>query len=518
MRKWIGVICLGLVILLPEFLGTAKPPVDVFVFGSTVEAETLDPHDTIDNFAWRAIYYCYDRLVKFVGETTEVEPALATSWEVSEDGRTYVFHLRKGVNFIDGTPFDAYAVAYSFKRLISLKKPAYGTIEGILDIDGIEVVDDFTIKFTLNFPFVPFLASLATNQLSIVSPGVQKYDVGDYAAAWLAERSAGTGPFYVKEWRRGEVIVLARNENYWGKKPFFREVHIRYIPEAAVLRELLEKGEVDMAEVLTDEQLDALAKVPGIRIFEAPSFSVSRLYMNCTKPYLSDRRVRQAISFAIDYDAIIYGVTKGHAVQMRGPIPIGMWGHDPTVFQYKRDVERARQLLAEAGYSGGFKLTMLIDPGIQAWVDTAAIVQANLAEIGITVEIIGYARPTMRAMINRGEHELSIGFWTPDYPDPDMFAWYWFYSGNHGLAGNRSFYTNPRMDELAVGQRAEPDPAKRLEMLKELQRIAVEDAVYVYLYQRTYRTAMREWVKGYVYNPMLLYMPNFDTMYKDYGA
>lgn len=500
------------------FLAVAKPPSDVLVFGSSVEAETLDPHDTIDNFAWRAIYYCYDRLVKFRGGTTEIEPALALSWEISPDGKTYTFYLRRGVTFVDGTSFDAEAVAYSFRRLIELGRAASGIVEGILDLSGIEVVDEFTVRFVLNFPFVPFLGTLATNQASIVSPGVEQYGPADHGASWLAEHSAGTGPFYVKEWRRGDVIVLTRNENYWGPKPALREVQIKYIPEAVVLRELLEKGEVDMAEVLTEEQLDALAGVPGVTVFEAPSFSVCRLYLNCTKPYLSDVRVRQAISYAIDYEGIIYAVTKGHAVQMRGPIPQGMWGHDPSVPQYTRDLAKARALLAEAGYARGFHLTMLIDPGIPAWVDIATIVQANLAEIGISVDIVGYARPTMRAMIDRGEHEISIGYWTPDYPDPDMFAWYWFYSKNHGLAGNRSFYTNPRMDELAVGQRAEPDPDKRLEMLKELQKIAVEDAVYVYLYQATYRTAMRTWVKGYVYNPMLLYMPNFDTMYKDYGA
>lgn len=514
MKKFL--LFFSLLSLIVSFEVFGRPPVDVFVFGSTVEAETLDPHDTVDNFAWRAIYYCYDRLVKFKDGTTEVEPSLATSWEISEDGRTYVFYLRKGVEFIDGTPFNAEAVAYSLKRLILLGRPASGIVEGILDINGIEVIDDFTIKLTLTAPFAPFLGMLATNQTSIVSPSIEKY--GKFGGAWLVENSVGTGPFYVKEWRRGDVIILARNEGYWGRKPYLREVHIRYVPEPAVLRELLEKGEVDMAEVLTDEQLDVLSTVPGVQVFEAPSFMVCRLYLNCTKPPLSDVRVRQAISYAIDYEGIIFAVTKGHAVQMRGPIPQGMWGHDPTVFQYTRNLEKARQLLAEAGYPKGFKISMLINPEIPAWVDIATIVQANLAEIGVTVEIIGYARPIMRAMIDRGEHEIAIGYWTPDYPDPDMFAWYWFHSSNRGLGGNRSFYMNPRMDELALRQRLEIDPAKRLKILQELQKLAVEEAVYVYLYQTTYRTAMRTWVKGYVYNPMLLYMPNFDGIYKDYGT
>jgi peptide/nickel transport system substrate-binding protein len=225
-------------------------------------------------------------------------------------------------------------------------------------------------------------------------------------------------------------------------------------------------------------------------------------------------KVRRAISYAIDYQGIIKGVRKGRAVQMRGPIPQGMAGHDKTVFQYTRDVARARQLLAEAGHPQGFELSLLIDPGVREWADIATIVQANLAEMGVRVKIEGYARPTMRARLDKANFDMATGFWTPDYPDADMFTWFWFYSKNGGLAGNRSFYSNPRMDQLVVAQRQEPDPAKRMQMFRQIQKIAVDDAVYVYLHQPVYRIAMRKSVQGYVYNPMLLFMPNFSGISK----
>jgi len=515
MRAVVPVVVAAL-LAAPLPAGSAQAtPQDVLIFGSTSDVETMDPQVTVDNIAWRAIYYCYDRLVQLKGGTTEVAPQLAESWTISPDGKTFTFRLRRGVKFTDGTPLDAKAVQFSFTRLLKMGKGAAGLWDGILDASGITVVNPTTIRFTLKTPFAPFLGSLATDQASIVSPGVMKHETGgDMGQAWLAGNSAGSGPFRLKEWRRGERLVLERNPIYWGRKPALRQVIIRNIPDPAVLRDLLERGEVDMGETLTDDQLDALKGKPGITVFEAPSFLVTYLYLNNKNPYLSKVKVRQAISYAIDYAGIIRGVKKGRAVQMRGPIPQGMAGHDKTVFQYTRNVARARQLLAEAGYPQGFELGLLIDPGIREWADIATIVQANLAEVGIKVKIEGFARPTMRAKLDKADFDMATGFWTPDYPDADMFTWFWFYSKNGGLAGNRSFYVNPQMDRLVVAQRQETDPAKRLALFRQIQKIAVEDAVYVYLHQAIYRIPMRERVQGYVYNPMLLFMPNFNGISK----
>ncbi len=378
--------------------------------------ETMDPQVTVDNIAWRAIYYCYDRLVQLKGGATDVAPQLAESWTISPDGKTYTFRLRSGVKFADGAAFDAQAVEFSFTRLFKMGKGAAGLWDGVLDASGITVVNPATIRFTPKTPFAPFLGSLATNQASVVSPGVMKHETGgDLAQAWLAGNSAGTGPFFLKEWRRGERIVLERNPNYWGARPALRQVIIRNIPDPAVLRDLLERGEVDMGEALTEDQLDAIKGRPGITVSESPSFLATSLYLNNRNRYLENVKVRQAISYAVDYAGIIRGVKKGRAVQMRGPIPQGMAGHDKAVFQYSRDVARARRLLNEAGHPQGFELGLLIDPGIREWADIATIVQANLAEVGIRVKIEGFARPTMRAKLDKADFDMATGFWTPDY-------------------------------------------------------------------------------------------------------
>jgi len=490
----------------------ASPEDGVLVFGATGELRTLDPHVSVDNNAWRAIYYCYDRLVEFKLGTTELVPGLATSWDIADDGLTYTFHLGKGIKFIDGTPFNAEAVKLNFDRLFAMGLGPAGTFEFI---DKVEVVDDYTVNIILKETFIPGISNFATDQGCIVSPGVMEHEVaGDWAQDWLAEHSAGTGPFYVDEWTHGVRVVLARNNSYWGEPAKMEKVSIRYIPEAADLRMLLETGEVDIGEKLTVDQIEAMKGTPGIAVFEAPSFCCHYVYMNCQRPYLNDVRVRQAISYAVNYRGIIDDLWQGTATQMQGPIPIGLVGHDENVFQYHQDLEKARELLADAGYpDGGFTLKIMHAPLIPEWRPMALVIQEGLAEIGIKLEIESYAWATLRDKLDKGDFDLSHGYWTPDYADADMFTWYWFYSQNWGLAGNRSWYKNVVMDKLVTQSRIEVDPDKRLALFQGIQWIAVSDAIYLYLLQTDYQIVMRDWVKGYVYNPMLLNMPNFPGMY-----
>ncbi|HDC92275.1 ABC transporter substrate-binding protein [Candidatus Acetothermia bacterium] len=504
-RMWL-LVGIGILVLGVGSLGAD----DVLVMGVTAEPETLDPHVTVDNNSWRAIYYCYDRLVEYEGGTTKLRPGLAESWEISDDGLTYTFHLRKGITFIDGTPFNAEAVKFNFERLFAIGKGPAGTFEFI---KSVEVVDEYTVKFTLHAPFAPALSAFATDQGCIVSPGVMEHEVnGDWGQDWLAEHTAGTGPFYAAEWIHGMRLVLKRNDNYWGEPAKLAQVELRYVPEPEDLRMLLEKGEIDIAEKLTVDQIKSLKGVPGIRVFEGPSFSCHYIYLNCQRPYLNDVRVRRAISYAIDYEGIVDYIWQGTAVRMEGPVPIGFAEHIP-VYQYPYDPDRARALLKEAGYEKGFTLRLMHSPVVPEWRQMAIVVQQNLADIGIKVQIESYAWATLRAKLDKGDFDMSFGYWTPDYADADMFTWFWFYSENWGLPGNRAWYKNEVMDDLVTAQRVETDPEKRQRLFEGIQWLAVSDAPYVYLVQTKYQLPMREWVKGYVYNPMLLNMPNFPDIY-----
>jgi peptide/nickel transport system substrate-binding protein len=487
------------------------------IVGVASDVHLLDPAISMDNFDWRQIYPCYDRLVKYKivkGEgSTEVEPQVAESWKVSPDGLTWTFKIRKGVKFDDGTPLDAKAVKFSFDRVRSIGK---GPADNMDSIKSIDVVGDDTVKITLKNPYGPFLQTLAADGASIVNPAVVKYEKDkDLAQAWLAENTAGSGPFKIAEWKRGERLVLEAKPSYWGPKPKLKRVIIRFMRESSDQLMALQKGDIDIAEGILIDQLPALEKDQNIAVRKYPSQLVEYVYLNNKKPNLDNKLVRQALNYAVDYQGIIEHVLQNRGVQMRGPIPNGMWGYDPQAFQYKHDVNKAKELLKQAGLASGLNLTLIYSERRPSWEQIATIMQANLAEVGVTLKLELMANPTLRDKIDRGDFELCLGAWSPDYADPSMFMNFWFDSKNFGLAGNRAFYKNDKVDELVRKALELSDQKERIRLYREATKVIMEDAPYVFLYQTQNVVPMRRWVKGYAYNPMLESMYNFESMSKE---
>src|SRR5882672_4400305 len=225
---------------------------NTLVVGKAGDADNLDPAVTMTNNSWTVTYPAYERLVKFKVEngrgSTEVEGDVAKSWTVTDDGLQWTFTLADGHKFADGTPVNAAAVKYSFDRLLKVAK---GPSESIGPIAEIQAPDDKTVKFVLKEPFGPFLAALATNRASIVSPAAAQHETnGDQAQAYLAEHTLGSGPYQVASWEKDQQIVMEPNPHYAGKAPSFKKVVIRIIKESSARRLQLEKGDVDIAEDL----------------------------------------------------------------------------------------------------------------------------------------------------------------------------------------------------------------------------------------------------------------------------
>ncbi len=489
---------------------------DTLVIGKAQDIRTLDPAVTMTNQAWTVTYPAYERLVRYRVENgvglTEVEGELAKSWTVSDDNLVWTFDLAPGHYFDDGSPVDAAAVKFSFDRLLKMNKGPAGAFPSV---ESVEVVDSDTVRFRLSAVFAPFLFALANNGAAIVNPKVMAHEKdGDMAEGWLSAHTAGSGPFRLARWDRGQSLVMEPNPHYGGPKPAFARVIVKIVKDASARRLQLERGDIDIAESIPVDQQEALRGKPGIVVADYPSFSVTYLYLNNKRPPLDDVRVRRAISYAIDYQGIIDGILLGNGTQMRGPVPKGMWSHDPSLYQYSRDIAKAKELLAAAGQAKGLRLGYLYAESDPNWAPIGLTVQSNLADVGITVEMQKFAYATMRDKLDRGDFDIAVGNWTPDFSDPYMFTNYWFDSANHGLAGNRSFYTNPKVDEMLREAASITDQARRTELYREVQRIAVDDAAYVYLFQRNYRLVMRDRVKGYVYNPMLLDIYNIGTMSK----
>jgi peptide/nickel transport system substrate-binding protein len=488
---------------------------DVLVVGKAGDADNLDPAVTMTNNSWTATYPAYERLVRFKVEdgrgSTEVEGDLASSWVASDDGREWTFKLVDGRKFADGTPVNAEAVKFSFERLLKVGK---GPGESVGPISEVQAIDDSTVKFVLKEPFGPFLAGLSTNGAGIVSPAVMTHEVdGDLAQAYLSDHTMGSGPYQVTSWEKDQQIVLEPNPNYGGAAPFFKKVVIKIVKEASARRLQLERGDLDIVEELPVDQFAALKETAGVTVIDEPSFQVTYLYLNNTHKPLDDIRVRQALSYAVDYQGIIDGILLGNGVQMRGPVPVGLWGHDPDIMQFNYDPEKAKALLAEAGVSD-LKLGYLYSSKDPNWGSIGLVLQQNLADIGVELELQDLAYPTMREHLNTGEFDIAAGNWTPDYGDPSMFMNYWFDSKLHGLPGDRAFYTNAKVDELIRKAVTLSDTAEREKLYREAQQIVVPEAPYILLFQTNYQVAMRDDVKGFIYNPMLLQMFNFETMSK----
>ncbi|MBE0583203.1 MAG: ABC transporter substrate-binding protein [Desulfofustis sp.] len=485
------------------------------VVGVSSDIHTLDPGVSSDNYDWRQIYPCYDRLVKYKvvnGEgSTEVEPQAAESWTVSDDGTVWTFTIRQGITFNDGTPLDAEAVKFSFNRTLTIGK---GPADNIGAIDSMTVIDPYKLEIKLKNAYGPFLQTLATDGASIVNPKVMQHEKdGDLAQAWLAENTDGSGPFNLTEWTRGQRAVLEAKPGYWGGAPNISKAIVRFMSESADRRMALERGDIDIAENILVDQIPALEKNSDIVVKRFPSQLVEYVYVNCQKPVLSDKRVRQALNYAIDYQGIIDHVLQGNGVQMRGPVPKGMWGHKEDLFQYSLNVEKAKELLKEAG-AEGLSLTLIYSDRRAAWEQIATVMQSNFRDIGVDLKLELMANPTLRDRVDKGDFELCLGAWSPDFADPYMFMNFWFESDKWGLPGNRSFYKNEQVDALVKKAAVLSDQAERVKLYNEAQEIIMEDAPYIFLYQVQTIVPMRKNVTGYAYNPMLESMYNFETIAK----
>lgn len=487
----------------------------VLVVGKAADPDNIDPHVSISSNSYSVYCPAYEQLMKVemvAGKYTgKIVGSLASSWETAPDGKTWTFRLKPGSRFADGSMLDAHAVAYTFDRM---KKIGKGPTASFPTLVSVEAVDAGTVKFNLNAPFPPLLSALSSCPASIINPEVAKHDQnGDQGQAFLADKTMGSGAFQVSTWEKGEQIVLTRNLNYTGEKPRLDQVIFKIIKEASVRRLQVEKGDIDIAEEIAPDQLVTMKGKPGLDIIDQPSSYITYLYLNTKRDALKDVKVRQALSYAIDYKAIIDGVMGGSATQLRGILPSTMPGYDPNVMQFSYDPDKARQLLKQAGVEKA-SLNFLYTKTDPSWEPIAIATREYLGAVGIDVKLESAAYAPMRERLDKGDFDISIGYWGPDFADQSQFLSWMLDSKFFGLAGNRAFYKNDKVD-MMLGQAAtETDTAKRDQLFRDVQATAVEEAPYVLLFQRNFQLAMTDKVAGFSVNPFVARLYNFDTMSK----
>ncbi|KUK14707.1 MAG: peptide/nickel transport system substrate-binding protein [bacterium] len=471
---------------------------DFIVIGTTDKIVTLDPANAYDYLSCNIIQNIMSGLVDYKPGTSEIVPALAEKWEVTPDGLVYTFYLRKGLKFADGAVFDAKAVKFSIDRVFKLNgDPAFLLTEVI---DKVEVVDDYTVKIRLKYPFAPFLSVLAFTVAFPVSPN-------SYNDKEFSDVGIGIGPYKIKKWTKDVELVLEANPNWYGAPPKSKMVVIRFYENAQSLRMAVEKGEVDVAyRTLNPEDILDLKKSDKVRVYEGESPVIRYIVFNAKKEPFNNVDVRRAIAYAIDRSMITKRVFRDTAMPLYSMIPMGMWGHVDVFPQQSR--EKAVEILKKVGYSEANPLE------IELWytpthygsteADVAQMLKLMLEATGIIRVDIKYAEwATYVEYFEKGIMGFFLLGWYPDYLDPDDYMWPFVHSSGSPSLG--SFYSNPKMDELLLKARQISDEEGRAKVYEEAQKLLAEEAPYIPLWQAKQYCVAKPEVKGILLEPTQIF-------------
>ena len=489
--------------------------VDVDTTGYLVAAlnadiQTADVQKTSKDY--EVPFNIFDRLVDVEVDAdgnSKIVPSLAESWDISDDGLEYTFHLRQGVKFHNGNDFTAEDVAYTFHRMLTVEggvntefidqiKGADELLAGETDtLEGVEVVDDYTIKVTLKEPFAGFLASIS-------SPGVSIYDseateaAGDQFGMDPAV-TVGTGPFEFSSWSFNNQLVLTRNEDYWKGASGLPGVVIKIIPDTETQSMMFESGELDILDLdYAADSADRFTETYPDQIVQGPRVGIVYFTMNFNKEPFQDVRVRKAVQMSIDRQAILDALYGGRGQVEQGIFPHGLIGFNPDQEEIKYDPEAAKALLAEAGYADGFDMEIAADSSASDTMTMALeIVSDQLAEVGIRAEIKNYDESTWLETRKSGELGSFISTWSADYNDPDNFIYTFF--GNEEKTRIRSInYPDTEVMERVAKARTIVNEDERLAEYKALEeKLIHEDAAWVPMFSRLHLFAVSKRVQGF---------------------
>ena len=458
------------------------------IFGRGGDSVGLDPALEEDGESFKVCDNIYDTLVQYKDESTELEAGLATNWESSEDGLIWTFHLRTGVTFHDGTPFNAEAVLFSLNRQHDDTHPfhkiggsyIYWIATGLSEIvDKIIAVDDFTVQIHLKTAYAPFIYTIAITPFSIVSPtAVKKW--GDE----FFNNPVGTGPFKFVQWDRKDKIVLEANDTYWGGPPMLDRVILRSIPDNSVRLIELQQGSIHAMEFPNPDDLQQIRDDETLELLSQPGMSIGYLAMNMDKPPFDNLKVRLAINHAINKPAIIEHLYQGLGIPAKNPIPPTLWSYDDTIEDYAYDPELAKKLLTEAGYPDGFETTLWALPVPRPYIPDgralAEVLQSELRNVGIETKVVTFDWGTYLEKTKNGEHDIAMLGWSADLGDPDNFLYFLLSkSSAEKPAGNIAFYRSDEMQSVLEQARATSDREKRVSLYQEAQRIFHEDMPWV---------------------------------------
>lgn len=473
----------------------------------------LDPEAVLNNTSGFVMATIYDGLIRYKSGTVEVEPGLAERWDVSPDGLAYTFHLRKGVKYHDGSAFNAQALIATLDRQLNKNDPNYiyntGPVQSYIDftygsVASYRAVDDSTVEVKMKEPSAALLASLAMVWNGVVSPtAAAKY------GKEFRNHPVGTGPFIFREWRERDLVSLDANPDYWKGKPKVDHLVFKEYPDAQAALLALRRGDVQIMGDVATPVIPSIRADQNLVLLTQPGLAVNGMAMpNEVSPF-TDKRVRQALNFAVDKDAINKALYSGLATPMVSPLPEAQWGFDKTMTGYPYDPAKAKELLAAAGVKSGLKVEMLTYSTPRGYnpagPDLAVALQGYLQKVGIAVDVRKLDIGAFLATVRSGKYQgLFITGFSGDNGDPDNFLNALFNSSQMPV-GDTAHYKNPEVDKLMDQAAREPDHDKRVAMYKTLQRQIMDDAPWVFVNSVLQVRAARREVKGFRLNPTQMF-------------
>ena len=483
MRAWRAVFAL----VVSAFAAATPAVADTLRVALSVQPGPFDPAVAPSPEQLAPIGPAYQRLVAPDGG-----PQLARSWRADAEGRVWTFDLTTTARFDDGRSVDAQAVVFSLQRLVAVGRGPSSELAGILD--WVEAIDLKTVRFVLKAPSPHLPQILAARSAAIVNPAVAAHaSNGDHASAWLATRSAGSGPYRVVS--AGAVVTLQRNPFYAGAPGAFDSIVFQVISDPTVRALAVTRGDVDLAFLMPSQTLKRLRADTRVVVHAAPAFAFQNIAFNMERPVFADRRLREALASAIDTTAIVRDIRGGSALAFKGPIPEGVPGADPNAYPIRFDPARARRLAAAVG--GTAQRVVMIYPGVSPETDTVAqYIQAVAAPLGLQVRLERLSIPAYLDRMQRGTYDLVLQGFVAPTPDISSVLGAWFDPAKIGV-DNPARYANPRVAPLLQASAREIDPAKRARLNAEIARLVNQDLPYIYLQQTKVSNAVRFDLEGY---------------------
>ena len=446
---------------------------NTLIFGRGGDSLTLDPALIEDGESMKVCEMIYDTLVQYKEDTTEIEPALATEWEISTDGLHWRFHLRENVKFHDGTPLTANAVVFSLTRPQAVYRNFHAEFINRITAEG-----TLTIVIELKTAFAPFLQALTGSNFFIVSPtSVEKFGEN------FSKNPVGTGPFKFVQWDPNDQIVLVANPLHWAGSPAIDQLIFRSIPDNTERLMELRRDALHIMEFPDPNDLPLIQAAPHLELLTQVGLNVGYLAMNMDKPPFDNRLVRLAINHAINKPELIQRFYQGTGVPAKGPIPPTLWSYNETIDDYQYDPKLAKQLLIDAGYPNGFETTLwtlpIPRPYIPDGMAMTEAIAADLQNIGIHTTIVTNEWGAYIDRTANGEHDITMSGWIAG-ADPDNFLYY-LLSKDYAEkpAFNIAFYRSDAIQNVLVRARTTTDHQQRIQLYREAQAIFHEDAPWV---------------------------------------